>query len=140
MVRKRGKPLKGQALAEAALVAGVMVLLAMLGLTAIPLHRAHTAAVAAVYACAQFITQYPNRPDEAARAGYAEAGRTLTGNWNALARATFRLQVYPPRRAGETGICSVTYSVKLLFDPLGVGQATRTITLQARSERWTADW
>lgn len=138
--KKRRIRHRGQALAEAALVAGVMVLVAMLGLTAVPIHRAHTAAMAAVYACAQFMTQYPNQPDEALRVGYEVANQTLNSTWNALAHASFRLQVYPPRHAGEVGTCSITYSVRLLFDPLGIGQTTRTISLDARSERWAADW
>ncbi len=136
--RRRGQ--RGQAILEAALLAGVMFLVAMLGLTAVPLHRAHTAAVSAVYACAQFVTQYPNKPDEAARMGAAEARRTLSGGWNALAQASFRLSALPPQSAGKSGSCRVTYSVRLLFDPLGVGQHTRTLTLTGRSERWKAEW
>ena len=131
---------RGQAIVELALLAAVMFLLAALGLTAIPLHRAHTAAVSAVYACAQFVTQHPNRPDAAANAGYTEAQRTLHGGWSALSKASFRLSVSPPQHAGEAGTCSVTYSVDLLFDPLGMGQHTRTLTLTGRSERWKAEW
>ena len=131
---------RGQAIAETALLAGVMFLVAMLGLTAVPLHRAHTAAVSAVYACTQFITQYPNQPDKAAQKGYEEAHRTLSGGWNALAGASFHLTAFPPQKAGEAGTCKVTYSVKLLFDPFGVGRHTRTITLIGRSERWKAEW
>ncbi len=131
---------RGQALAEAALVAGVMFLLMALGVVAIPLHRAHTAATAAVYACAQFITQYPNRPTEAANRGYAEAQRTLSAGWSALSQVSFRLQVSPPHRAGESGACTITYTVGLLFDPFGLGRQTRTITVEGRSERWKAEW
>jgi len=134
------KSQRGQAILETALLAGVMFLVAMLGLTAVPLHRAHTAAVSAVYACTQFITQYPNQPDKAAQMGYAEANRTLHGGWNALAQASFHLSVFPPQKAGEEGSCRVTYSVVLLFDPLGVGRHTRTLTMTGRSERWKAEW
>ena len=136
----RRKSQRGQAILEAALLAGVMFLVAMLGLTAVPLHRAHTAAVSAAYACTQFVTQYPNKPDEAARMGAAEAQRTLRGRWSALRGASFRLSAFPPQKAGEAGSCSVTYSVTLLFDPLGIGQHTRTLTLTGRSERWKAEW
>ncbi len=134
------KSQRGQAILEAALLAVVMFLVAMLGLTAVPLHRAHTAAISAVYACTQFITQYPNQPDKAARMGYEEAQRTLHGGWNALSKASFRLSAFPPQKAGEAGSCSVTYSVTLLFDPLGIGRHTRTLTLTGRSERWKAEW
>jgi len=139
-MKAKTKAQKGQALAEAALVAFVLFLLLTLGLVAVPLHRAHTAALASVYACEQFITQHPLHPDEAAQAGSREAQRTLSGGWNALAGATFHLSVYPPRDAGKAGSCSVTYTVRLLIDPLGIGTRTRTLALEGRSERWKADW
>ena len=131
---------RGQALAEGALVAAVLVLFAFLGIVAIPLHRAHTAAEAAAYSCAQFIAQYPNQPERAAQMGYAEAQRILHGNWSALGGSSFRLSVLPPAKAGGYGRCQVAYSTRLFFDPLGIGTQERTITIEARSERWKADW
>ena len=51
---------RGQAMAETALFAMLAVILAFGLLSWIPTHRARTAATAAAYACAQFLSQSPD--------------------------------------------------------------------------------
>ena len=138
-MRKERKGQRGQALVETALIAVVLTLLALLGITLIPLHRAHTAAISAAYACEQFVTQYPYDPGKAEQRAIEVARQTL-GHWSALGGAHFRVFVETPAKAGSPGACTVDYTVRLIFDPLGLGAQHRTITLVGQSERWKASW
>ncbi len=139
--RFRSRPLRGQALAEAALVIVPLALLAFLAVNVFLLHRAYTAATAAAYACAQHITQYPGRPEAAQDAGRMAARSIYTARWNALAAARFQVFVSPPDRAGNVGSCTVQYRVALPFGLSGGGQTFKSkVTVYGMGERWKARW
>ncbi len=134
--------LRAQALAEAALVVALLALLAMLGINLLILHRVQTAALAAAYACAQYITQFPHQVQRAQTVGQQVALQTLSPNaWNALSSASFTVAVHPPTRGGEVGWCTVTYHVTLPFAPPGMeARQGNVIRLFGRSERWQSRW
>src|SRR5258706_12825918 len=73
---------RGQALAETALFAMLAVLMAFGLLAWIPTHRARSAATAAAYACAQFLSQSPD-PARAQRNAVNVAWNTLNADWSA---------------------------------------------------------
>ncbi len=131
-----------QALAEAALASMVLALLAMLGVDLLVLHRVHTAALSAAYACAQYISQFPHRPQRAAALGQEIAHRTLAPRaWSALRSASFSVTVEPPEEAGSLGRCTVTYWVTLPFAPPGMDRRQGTaIYSYSRGERWQGRW
>jgi len=130
---------RGQALAETALFSILAILLAFAILTLIPLHRARTAATAAAYGCAQFISQSP-RPEVAAYNAYQVAWKTLNADWSATLGVDYRVDVVPPSGPGQPGGCAVHYRVPLLF---GVGLRApgwSTEWFISRSETWKAKW
>jgi hypothetical protein len=103
---------RGQAMAETALFATLAILMAW-----IPSHRARTAATAAAYACAQFLSQSPD-PARAQRNAVQVAWRTLNADWSATAGVQYRITVQPPGGAGEPGRCQVSFRSPTLFNRL----------------------
>ena len=138
--RRHLAPVRGQAMVEAALVLVPLVFLALLGVNVLVLHRVRTAATAAAYACAQYVTQFPHRPERAAEAGAAAAGRILSAPWSATRTARFAFDVTPPGGPGETGRCTVHYSVRLPFAPSGLGGVQGSISITGAGERWQGRW
>ncbi|MEJ2710656.1 MAG: hypothetical protein P8074_23795 [Anaerolineales bacterium] len=132
---KRGE--RAQALAEAALYAGLAALLALGLLSWIPVHRARTAAIVAAHGCAQFLSQSPN-PAWAARQA---AQATLGGDWSATLGTAYQVLVAPPQGPGSPGGCAVYYRPPRLFSLAGVGQPGASLELFiSRSEAWKARW
>jgi len=139
-MKRKPRFLRGQALAEAALVLVPLVFLAMLGVNGLMLHRARTAATAAAYACAQYVTQYPHRPQAAAAHGQAIAEQVVSGAWSALGQTHFRVSPVPGG-PGEFARCSVRYEVRLLFAPPGLQPVQgNTIRFYGAGERWQGRW
>lgn len=132
---------RGQAMAETALFAVLAILLAFGLLAWIPAHRARTAATAAAYACAQFLSQSPDpaRADHNAR---LVAQRTLNADWSATAGVQYRITVQPPSGAGEPGRCQVSFRAPTLFNGLlGLSQGRWSSEwFLSRSETWKARW
>ena len=86
---------RGQAMAETALFAVLAILMGFGLLSWIPTHRARTAATAASYACAQFLSQSPN-PARASRNAREIAWQTLDADWSGSLGVAYRVQVVPP--------------------------------------------
>jgi len=132
---------RGQALAETALVIVPLVFLALLGVNVLMLHRARTAATAAAYACAQYVTQFPHRPAAAADHGASVAQQILSGAWSALGQTRFRVSPTPPGGPGEYGGCSVRYEVRLFFSPPGLKSVQgNVVRFYGAGERWQGRW
>ena len=131
---------KGQSLAEMAVVSILAIMLAVGTLSLITLHRARTAATAAAYACAQFLSQ---SPDSAAAAGQADtvANATITSPWSGLVMANFRISVAAPGGPGVPGSCTVSWTAPFLFgNAFGISMGQGSETFYSRSETWKADW
>jgi hypothetical protein len=132
---------RGQAMAETALFATLAILMAFGLLAWIPAHRARTAATAAAYACAQFLSQSPD-PARAQRNAVHVAWRTLNADWSATAGVQYRVSVQVPSGAGEPGRCDVAFQSPTLFNGLlGLRQGTWSSEwFISRSETWKARW
>jgi hypothetical protein len=142
MRRVRHRPgERGQAMAETALFASLAILMGFGLLAWIPAHRARTAATAAAYACAQFLSQSPD-PSRAARNARQVAWQTLDADWSGTFGVAYRLQVYPPAGPGLPGRCDVSFRAPTLFNGLlglSQGEWGREWFL-SRSETWKARW
>jgi hypothetical protein len=138
---KTRKGERGQALAETALFSTLAVIMAFGLLAWIPVHRARTAATAAAYACAQFLSQSPNTVRAASNARQV-AWRTLNANWSATSGVQYRVQVVAPSGPGQPGGCAVSFRVPTLFN--GLLHLSRpgwgTEWFISRSETWKARW
>ena len=132
---------QGQAMAETALFAVLVVLMAFGLLAWIPTHRARTAATAAAYACSQFLSQSPD-PSRAQHNAVNVARRTLNADWSATAGVQYRVQVSPPNGPGQAGRCLVTFQAPILFNGfLGLGASDwHSEWFISRSETWKARW
>lgn len=132
---------RGQAMAETALFATLAILMAFGLLAWIPAHRARTAATAAAYACAQFLSQSPD-PARAQQNAVNVAWRTLNADWSATAGVEYQITVQPPSGAGEPGRCQVAFRAPTLFNRLlGLSQgAWSSEWFISRSETWKARW
>lgn len=132
---------RGQALAETALFASLAILMAFGLLSWIPVHRARTAATAAAYACAQFLSQSPNTARATTNARQV-AWQTLNADWSATRGVSYRVQVTPPSGPGQPGQCAVSFHAPTLFSGL-LGQGDGgwgTEWFISRSETWKARW
>jgi hypothetical protein len=132
---------RGQAMAETALFAVLAILLAFGLMAWIPAHRARTAATAAAYACAQFLSQSPD-PARAEHNARLVAQRTLNADWSATLGVQYRITVQPPSGAGEPGRCQVSFRAPTLFNGLlGLRQGRwSSESFLSRSETWKARW
>ena len=139
---------RGQAMAETALFATLAILMAFGLLAWIPAHRARTAATAAAYACAQFLSQSPD-PARAEHNARMIAWQTLNADWSATAGVQYRITVQPPSGAGEPGRCNVAFQAPTLFNGLlglpqrGASRRPGTWSSEwflSRSETWKARW
>lgn len=132
---------KGQALAETAIFSLLAVLLGLAILALVPVHRTRTAAAAAAYACAQFVSQ-ASLPDEAVRQAETVARRTIDAQWSGLPGSSFEIRPWHAGGPGAASGCTVIYRVPILFNGLlgfadpGPGR----ISFSARSETWKAQW
>jgi hypothetical protein len=131
---------RGQALAEAALYAALVALLALGLLSWIPVHRARTAATAAAHGCAQFLSQSPN-PAWAAWQARQAAQATLEGDWSATLGTAYQVWVAPPQGPGAPGGCAVYYRPPRLFGLAGPAEPKASMEFFiSRSEAWKARW
>jgi len=132
---------RGQALAETALFSMLAVVLAFGILALIPIHRARTAATAATYACAQFLSQSP-QPSRAAYNAHRVAEETLNADWSATLSVQYRIEVVPPGGPGQPGGCAVHFKPLLWFNGLLGLRNTEWSTewFVSRSETWKAKW
>lgn len=132
---------RGQALAETVLFGLLAVVMAFGLLSWIPAHRARTAATAAAYACAQFLSQSPNTARAAANARQV-AWKTLDADWSATLGVAYRVQVYPPGGPCLPGRCDVSFRAPTLFNGLlGLSRGGwNTEWFVSRSESWKARW
>lgn len=131
---------RGQALAEMALYASLVALLALGLLSWIPVHRARTAATVAAHGCAQFLSQSPN-PAWAAWQARRAAQETLDGDWSATLGTTYRVLVGPPQGPGAPGGCAVMYRPPRLFGLAGIAEPGWSMEFSiSRSEAWKARW
>ena len=131
---------RGQALAETAVISVAAILMIFGTLALIAQHRARTAAIAASYACAQFLGQAQD-PDQAAVQAEAIARRTLDSPWSGLAGTSFRIVVVPPSGPGAVGRCTVAYNSPFLFNGLfGIPNEWVEESFFSRAESWKASW
>jgi hypothetical protein len=126
-------------MAETALFSMMAVLMAFALISLIPIHRTRTAAAAAAYACAQFISQSPN-PEWAAWSAYQTARQTLDADWSATLGAEYQVEVAPPGSPGKPGGCVVHYLPPLLFNIFGIQPQWGSEFFVSRSETWKAKW
>ena len=138
---KSRKSERGQALAETALFGLLTVVMAFGLLAWIPVHRARTAATAAAYACAQFLSQSPN-PTRAEANARQVAWQTLDSTWSGTRGVAYRVTVIPPTGPGQPGRCSVSFQAPTLFKGLlRVSEGDwGTEWFISRSETWKARW
>jgi len=131
---------RGQALAEMAVISVVAIMLIFGTLSLIVLHRARSAAIAASYACAQFLSQAPD-PGQAAQQAYMIADQTVNGDWSGLVDVEFRVEVAAPAGPGAPGSCTVYYNAPFLYNGLfGIPDEWAAESFYSRSEAWKADW
>lgn len=135
--RRRGE--QGQAMAETALFSVLVVVLAFGVLSLIPVHRARTAATSAAYACAQFLSQSPNR-SRAEYNAYRAARSVLDSSWSALLNTQYTIDIVPPGGSGSPGGCAVYYRVQLPFDVGLLQPGWGKVFFISRSENWKARW
>jgi Flp pilus assembly protein TadG len=128
---------RGQAMVETALIALLAVIMALGLISLVPAHRTRTAATAAAYACAQFLSQSPN-PAKAAQNAYTVAEKTLNGDWSATLGAEYQVQVTAPTHPGQAGSCVVRYRPPVWFG-FGNGEWS-SAWFTSRSETWKAKW
>jgi len=138
MLPKPRKSEQGQAMAETALFSTLLVLMAFGFLSLIPIHRARTAATAAAYGCAQFLSQSPD-PVRAAQNAQRIANDTLSSAWSGTFGVQYSVSIEPPRAPGEPGACRVTWQIPELFR-LGFGNGNSVERFISRSETWKAKW
>ena len=91
VIRKRGE--QGQALPETAIFAVLAVIVIFGILALIPFHRTRTAAIAASYACAQFLSQSPDPSKSVYNARYI-AENTLDCDWSATFCVCYQVRVF----------------------------------------------
>jgi hypothetical protein len=132
---------RGQAMAETALFAVLAILMAFGLLSWIPTHRARTAAIAAAYACTQFLSQSPD-PARAQQNAVKIAWQTLNADWSATRGVQYQVQVSPPSGPGLPGRCLVSFQAPTLFNGLlGLSSSSwHTEWFISRSETWKARW
>jgi hypothetical protein len=132
---------RGQAMAETALFGALAAIMAFGLLAWIPIHRARTAATAAAYACAQFLSQSPNTTKAAANAKQV-AWKTLNSTWSATKGADYKVAVIAPSGPGQPGRCAVSFKTPTLFNGLLQGKdgGWGTEWFLSRSETWKARW
>lgn len=136
MIRKKSE--QGQAMAETALFSTLIVLMAFGFLSLIPIHRARTAATAAAYGCAQFLSQSPD-PGRAAQNAQRIANDTLSSAWSGTFGVQYSVRIEPPSAPGEPGACQVSWQIPELFR-LGFGSGYSVERFVSRSETWKAKW
>ena len=105
-------------------------------LALIPYHRARTAATAAAYGCSQFLSQSPMDPHLASQAAKRIAQETLNSDWSATFGVTYQVDLRTPDGPGQAGVCSVSWSVPILFNSLLAlqGGGAGRVWFQSRSE------
>jgi hypothetical protein len=138
MFAKPRKSEQGQAMAETALFSTLLVLMAFGFLSLIPIHRARTAATAAAYGCAQFLSQSPDSV-RAAQNAQRIANDTLSSAWSGTFGVQYSVQIQPPSAPGEPGACQVNWQIPELFR-LGFGSGHSAERFISRSETWKAKW
>ncbi len=141
MIRSFKQSERGQALSETAIAAPVVILIIAGFLTLLPLHRARTAATAAAYGCAQFLSQSPDTR-LAEQNAVNIAWDTLDAAWSATLFSDFDVDVQVPLQQGAPGTCTVRYRVPLLLgDILGADDGGWiSVSFTSRSEVWKARW
>jgi hypothetical protein len=136
MIKKKSE--QGQAMAETALFSALLVLMAFGFLSLIPIHRARSAATAAAYGCAQFLSQSPD-PVRAVQNAQRIANDTLVSAWSGTFGVQYSVQIEPPRAPGEPGACQVSWQIPELFR-FGFGSGHSVERFVSRSETWKAKW
>lgn len=131
--------MRGQAQIELALSTMMLVLMALGAITAVFVVRARSQAIAAAYACAQFLSQSPD-PGRAAWMAREAARRTLEGDWSAAGIA-YEVVVFPGA-PGTPGRCTARWTARIPFARLfGLpGIADGEVSFVADAERWKARW
>ena len=111
-------PERGQALAETAMFAVLVAIMGFGILALIPFHRARTAATAAAYGCAQFISQQPLNQHLATTAANRVANNTLNAIWSGTFGTQYKISASPPGGPGQPGRCTVSWYTPVLFNGL----------------------
>jgi hypothetical protein len=132
---------KGQAMAEVSIFSLLAVLLGFALLALIPMHRTRTAATAAAYACAQFVSQSVHAEAAVAQAEQI-AWQTISADWSGADRSTYQVRAWHSGRRGMESGCEVNFQSPILFNGL-LGLANPgegRVSFIARSESWKARW
>ena len=132
---------KGQALAETAIFSLLAVLLGFAILALVPVHRTRTAATAAAFACAQFVSQAA-AAEMAVRQAEAAGYRTIESRWSGLHGAAFEIRAWHAGGPGADSGCTVSYHSPILFSGfLGFNDPGQgSVSFAAKSETWKAQW
>ena len=140
-MNRSGRFEKGQAMVETAVFSLLLVLLALALLALIPIHRSRTAATAAAFACAQFVSQALD-PQQALDQAERVGRRTIEAAWSAAQDAGYQVQAWTGGQPGAAGGCSVSYLPPMLFNGLLNlnPPAWVTVSFRARTEPWKARW
>ena len=133
---------RGQALAETAMFAVLAAIMGFGILALIPFHRARTAATAAAYGCAQFISQQPLDQHLATTAANKAANNTLNAIWSGTFGTQYKVSISPPGGPGQAGGCTVSWYTPVLFNGLLElrNGGWNSITFVSRAEKWKASW
>src|SRR5271169_1944354 len=107
---------RGQALAETAMFAILAAIMGFGILALIPFHRARTAATAAAYGCAQFISQQPLNQHLATTAAHMVANHTLDAIGSGTFGTQYKVSASAPGGPGQPGRCSVSWYTPVLFN------------------------
>jgi len=133
---------RGQALAETAMFAILAAIMGFGILALIPFHRARTAATAAAYGCAQFLSQQPLNQHLATIAANKVANNTLDAIWSGTFGTQYKVSTSPPGGPGQPGRCTVSWYTPVLFNGLLElrNGGWNTVTFVSRAEKWKASW
>ena len=132
---------RGQAMVETAIFAVLAILMIFGLLSWIPVHRARTSAIAAAYACAQFLSQSPD-PARANKNAREIAWQTLNADWSASMGVEYRVQIVHPSSPGSPGRCEVFFRAPTLFNGIlhSINGEWGSEWFLSRSETWKARW
>jgi Flp pilus assembly protein TadG len=135
--RKDRNRQRGSSMVELAIILPLIFLMLLGFLAFISLSRTRTAATAAAFACAQFLSQNPD-PAQARDIAYSAAMGTLKGGWSGTAFSDYSITVQPPGGQGQPGTCRVAWRVRSRLIPWTSDWSAAMFI--SRSETWKAKW
>ena len=126
---------------EAAIFSLLAVLLGFALLALIPAHRTRTAATAAAFACAQFVSQALDAKTAVVQAEQV-GRRTISADWSGAGGSAYTVSAWHSGNPGADSGCAVDYTSPMMFNGLLglVNPGTGRVSFISRAETWKARW